>query len=43
MSVDNEPGRNSSSKMKSLASLYRPPIEILFKGTFEAVNFVILF
>jgi len=34
-----EPGAASSSnssKMKSLAAMYRPPIEILFKGSFEA-------
>ncbi len=30
-----------SNKKQSLASMYRPPIELIFKGTFEAVSLLV--
>lgn len=30
-------GGSNSNKSKSLASLFRPPIDLLFEGSFEAV------
>lgn len=29
---------SNSSKMKSLAAMFRPPIELLFRGSFDAVS-----
>ena len=29
---------SNSSKLKSLAAMYRPPIELLFRGSFDAVS-----
>ena len=32
-------GANSSSKSKSLESLFKPPVDLLFNETFEAVRY----
>ncbi len=34
----NEPKTTTETKIRTLQDLFRPPVDITFKGTFEAVS-----
>jgi hypothetical protein len=36
--LTNIAANNTSSKAKTLSSIYRPPIDLIFVGSFESVN-----